>query len=138
MYFRWTLDVLVAIYIILFTITLLCYCRLFCFAVSSEVSGALFKLCTQSKTTFRWTATSLPNITEGGGAEAPWSPQKCPPSLRICELPPGPAKLVSQPHVTSPSLPPFCLHAPHFSPIKQYLAFISTKTLFLKSLNMMK
>ena len=35
--------------------------------------------------------------------------------------------------VTSPSLPPFCLHAPHFGSNKKYLAFISTKNLFLKN-----
>ena len=35
--------------------------------------------------------------TEGGGAEAPWSPQNDLRTSGFAELPPGPAKLVSQP-----------------------------------------
>ena len=43
---------------------------------------------------------------EGGGAEAPWSPQKLPPSLRICRITSRPRKTGLPASVTSPSLPP--------------------------------
>jgi len=71
-------------------------------------------------------------LKEGGGAEAPWSPQKLPLSLRICRITSRPRKTCLPALVTSPSLPPFCLHAPHFGSNKKYLTFISTKNLFLK------
>ena len=54
-------------------------------------------------------------------------------ALAFAELPPGPAKLVSQPQgrhqasrhsVSTPRI---------LAPIKKYLAFISTKNLFLKN-----
>ena len=67
---------------------------------------------------------------------------------RVCRGAMIPAKMTSQPpdlqnhlptpgnrlpaSVTSPSLPPFCLHAPHFGFKKKYLAFISTKNLFFQ------
>jgi len=50
-------------------------------------------------------------VLRGRGAEAPWSPQKWPQSLQICRMTSRPRESVS---ATSPSLPPFCLHAPHF------------------------
>ena len=71
-------------------------------------------------------------MKEGGGAEAPWSPQKLPLSLRICRITSRPRKTCLPALVTSPSLPPFCLHALHFGSNKKYLTFISTKNLFLK------
>jgi len=74
---------------------------------------------------------------EGGCAEAPWSPQKWPPNLRICRITSRPRKTGLPASVTSPSLPPFCLHAPHFGSNKKY-GFYSTKNFFLKILNMMK
>ena len=72
-----------------------------------------------------------PEHCEGRGAEAPWSPQKWPPSLRICRITSRPRKTGLPAPVTSSSLPPFCLHAPHFGfnkkifgSNKKYLAFI--------------
>ena len=83
----------------------------------------------------RFTTTNILLIGwhEGGGAEAPWSPQKWSPNLRICRITSRPRKTGLPASVTSPSLPPFCLHAPHFGSNKKYLAFISTKNLFLKN-----
>ena len=72
-------------------------------------------------------------LQEKGGAEAPWSPQKWPPNLRICRITCRPRKTGLPASVTSPSLTPFCLHARILAPIKKYLAFISTKNLFLKN-----
>ena len=65
-----------------------------------------------------------PEHCDGGGAEVPWSPQKWPPSLRICRITSRPRKTGLPAPVTSYGLPPFCLHAPHFGSNKKYLAFI--------------
>ena len=74
--------------------------------------------------------TSSPKVRElheGGGAERRHDPRKNDLGASgFAELPPGPAKLVSD--VTKP--PAFCLHALHFGSNKNYLAFISTKNLF--------
>ena len=46
-------------------------------------------------------------MKEGGGAEAPWTLQKWPPSLQICRMTSRPRKNVSMPLATFPSLSHF-------------------------------
>ena len=62
-----------------------------------------------------WTAWRCPwkkigkkmfgRLYDGGGAEAPWSPQKWHPSLRICRITSRPRKTGFPASVASPSLP---------------------------------
>ena len=72
-------------------------------------------------------------LYDGGGAEAPWSPQKWHPSLRICRITSRPRKTGLTPSVTSPSLPPFCLHAPHFGSNKKIFGFYFHQEPFFKN-----
>ena len=79
-------------------------------------------------TTFRLklkTLNNLMNMRRWEGVQRRHNPRKNDRVSGFAELPPGPAKLVSQPLVTSPSL--------ILAPIKKHLAFISTKNLFLKN-----
>ena len=69
---------------------------------------------------------------EGGGAEAPWSPQKWSPSLRICRITSRPRKTGLPASVTSPSLPLFCLHTPHFGSNKKIFGFYFHQEPFFK------
>ena len=75
-----------------------------------------------------------PEHCEGRGAEAPWSPQKWPPSLRICRTTSRPRKTGLPAPVTSSRLPPFCLHAPHFGFNKKIFGFYYLFGLFIPSL----
>ena len=59
--------------------------------------------CTQNHTVVS------PHQYEGGGEEAPWSPQKWPQNLRICRITSRPRKTGLPASMTSPSPPPFCL-----------------------------